>query len=126
MTVVRFGLWQWWDGELERGSLLYRARALHDTYTTHQQAPTHPVPGYVGARVEAGLALPDTEVVTVAAGSVRPKKRMRARIAAAAATAAAKAKQEEKHAMVEWVVEELSAELFTELMQGFCTGAGGV
>jgi hypothetical protein len=83
---------------------------MHDTYTTHQQTPTRPVPGYVEARVEAGLALPDVEMV---AGSRRPKKRTRGGLAAVAG------KQQEKHAMVEWVVEELSAELFTELMQGF-------
>jgi hypothetical protein len=111
-------MWQWWDGELERRALLYRARALHDTYTTHQEAPTRPVPGYVEARVEAGLALPKVEVVAgprEVAGGERPPKRTSAALRAQAAAE----KRQRKHAMLEWVMRELSAEVFTELMQGF-------
>jgi hypothetical protein len=49
------------------------------------------------------------------AGGEQPKKRTKAATRAAAAAAA---KQQEKHAMVGWVVGELSEALFTELMQG--------
>lgn len=83
---------QWWDGELERRSLLYRARILHDAYATHQEAPTRPVHAYLKARMEAGLALPWVEV---APG------------------------QQEGHAIMKWVVQELNKDLFTELVHYF-------
>jgi hypothetical protein len=54
---------QWWDGELERGAVLSRARVLRDAYEQHEEVPTRPVPGYLKARAEAGRALPQVKVV---------------------------------------------------------------
>lgn len=112
--VFRVPQWweQWRDGEFERGSLLYRARVLYDAFTTHQHALTRPVPGYLKARVEAGLALPRIELVPRQWGGAAGEGRKRS-------SAHASEVPEPRHAMVEWVVSELSEELFTELMQGF-------
>jgi hypothetical protein len=84
---------------------------------THQEASTHPVPGYLKARVEAGLALPRVEVVegeVDGTGSERGGKRTRDEMEVRAVE-----EHQERHAMVGLVIEELSEELFTELMQGF-------
>lgn len=100
-------VWQWWNGELERRSILYQARTLHDAHMTHQQAPTYPVPAYLKARVKAGLALPRVEVVereTDGTGSEREGEGEG---------------QQERHAVLKFVVGQLSEELFTELIQGF-------
>jgi hypothetical protein len=110
-------MWQWWDGQLERRSLLYRAKALHNVHMTHQEAPTRPVPVYLKARVEGGLALPRVEVKerqvegTGSEGGgkcTRDEREVRA-----------VKKQQERHAMLGLVVGQLSEELFTELVQGF-------
>jgi hypothetical protein len=108
---------QWWDGELERGYLIHRARALHNAYTTHQEAPTRPVPGYLKARAEAGLALPREEMTEGqqnGAGWAGDRKRTRA-----VTKAHATGEPQCMHAVVGWVVNELNGELFTELMHGF-------
>lgn len=94
---------QWWEGELERRFVLYRTRTLLGAYTTHHQAPTHPVPAFLGPRVNAGHALPRVEVVE--------------RDGATTKTAAQE--QKERHAMLGLVVKGMSEELFTELMQAF-------
>jgi hypothetical protein len=106
-------MWQWWDGELERGSLLYRCRSLHDAYSAEQAASTRPVPGYLEARVKAGLSLPRVEVVVGhedATGREGGIQRSRSD---------ATEQQEGMDAMVGYVMKELSEELFTELMRAF-------
>jgi hypothetical protein len=72
---------------------------------TRQLAPTHPVPVYLKARVEAGLALPRAEVV----GEEQE----------GTGTGGEGEGQQERHAMLALVVGQLSEELFTELMGGF-------
>jgi hypothetical protein len=75
------------------------------------------VPGYLKARAEAGLALPQVEVVAgqhYGAGWEGDRKRTRG-----ATKAHATEEQQCMNAVVGWVVNELSEELFTELMQGF-------
>jgi hypothetical protein len=103
-------MWQWWDDELERRSLLYRAKALHNAHMTHQEAPARAVPVYLKARVEGGLALPQVEIVEgeVEGTGSRDEREVRAI-----------EEQQERHAMLGLVVGQLSEELFTELMQGF-------
>jgi hypothetical protein len=71
------------------------------------------VPGYLKARAEAGLALPQVEVVVGQQdGAGWEGDGMRSRDDAAE-------QRQGMDAMVEWVVDELNGELFTELMQGF-------
>jgi hypothetical protein len=75
------------------------------------------VPGYLKARAEAGLALPQVEVVEEqqdGAAWAGGKKRTRA-----ATRTYAAGSHHELPSMVGWVVGELSEELFTELLQGF-------
>jgi hypothetical protein len=75
------------------------------------------VPGFLKARAEAGLALPQVEVVVGqqdGAGSEGDRKRTRAATRTYAAGI-----HHELPSMVGLVVGELSEELFTELLQGF-------
>jgi hypothetical protein len=75
------------------------------------------VPGYLKARAEAGLALPQVEVAAGQQdGPLWDGGRKRTR---AATKAYATEQRQGMDAMVEWVVNELNEELFTELMQGF-------
>jgi hypothetical protein len=106
-------MWQWWDDEMERRCILYRARALHDAYTKHQEAPTRPVPGYLEARAEAGLAWPRVETV---AGQRDDVGWAGDEMCSRSDTVE---QQQGMDAMVEWVMKELNEELFTELLQGF-------
>jgi hypothetical protein len=112
VLVLSLGVLQWWDGELERGYLLYRARTLHDACTVHQQTPTHPLPSYLEARA-AGLALP---WVTVAEGQQEGAGGQWGRKRTVAPPGV---QQQERHAITEWAMKPLSGELFMELMQGF-------
>jgi hypothetical protein len=73
------------------------------------------VPGYLKARVEAGLELPRVEVVEGEVEGTRWHRRLRRK----AETSIAAVEKQAWHAMVQLVVCELSEELFTELMQGF-------
>jgi hypothetical protein len=75
------------------------------------------VPGYLKARAEAGLALPQVEVVAGqqdGAGWEGDRKRTRAATRTYVAGI-----HHDLPPMVELVVGELSEELFTELLQGF-------
>jgi hypothetical protein len=75
------------------------------------------VPGYLKARAEAGVALPQVEVVAGqqdGAGWEGDRKRTRA-----ATKAHATEEQQCMDDLVGWVVNELNEELFTELLQGF-------
>jgi hypothetical protein len=77
------------------------------------------VPGYLKARAEAGLALPQVEVVAGqqdGAGWEGERKRTRA---ATKAHATEPQLWQCMNAVVGWVVNELNEELFTELMHGF-------
>jgi hypothetical protein len=103
---------QWWEGELQRAYVLHKARTLHEDTTTHQQAPAAPVPAYLRTRVQAGNAMPSVEGGAIAQGGEEgAAKRGREE--------RGQEKAEELCAMVQYVVKDLAAELYVELLQGF-------
>jgi hypothetical protein len=104
---------QWWEGELQRAYVLHKARTLHEDTATRQQAPAAPVPAYLRARVMPGSVLPSVQVVAIdQAGEEGAAKRGRKEGGQAK-------EEEEKCAMVGFVVKDLAAELYIELLAGF-------
>jgi hypothetical protein len=100
-------LWQWWEGELARAFVLDKARTLHDDTATHQQAPAAPVPAYLRTRVQEGSLMPSVEVVTIEQGGEEKGEE-----------GGQQKQEEEVGAMVGFVVKDLAAELYTELLAG--------
>lgn len=96
---------QWFDRELERPEILYKARCLHDV-SMRQQTP--PVPAYLAARVADGCALPMVEVTQEAEGKSKRKR-----------TEDGAGQQEEGEAVRGFVLNGLNEQLFRELMEGF-------
>jgi hypothetical protein len=103
---------QWWEDEPQRAYVLHKARTLHQDTTTRQQAPAAPVPAYLSPRVQGGKRLPQVEV------AVGRPDRQGTRAAQEGRQAKEKEKDEEVCAMVGYVVKDLAAELYTELLQG--------
>jgi hypothetical protein len=99
---------QWWEAELERPYLLYRAKRLRDIHRKHQEATGASVPAYLETRGAVGLAVPVVEVFT-------PQPRWYSLNRKARAEAA----EEELHEMVVHVLGNLHEQLFIELMHGF-------
>jgi hypothetical protein len=91
---------QWWEGELQRAYVLHKARTLHEDTATRQQATAAPVPPYLSPRGTPGNVMPSVEVVAI--GQAGRDQR-----------------EEEVCAMVGFVVKDLSAELYIELLAGF-------
>jgi ankyrin repeat protein len=85
---------QWWQGELQRAYVLHKARTLHEDTATRQQAPAAPVPAYLSARVTEDSVMPSVQVVTIQ-------------------------QEEVVCAMAGFVVKDLAAELYIELLAGF-------
>jgi hypothetical protein len=105
---------QWWEGELQRAYVLHKARTLHQDATTRQQAPAAPVPAYLSPRVQGGKRLPQVQV-RGRGGSGGPRTRGAAK---RGAEEDGQKNEEEVCAMVGYVVKDLAAELYTELLQG--------
>jgi hypothetical protein len=104
---------QGWVGELQFAYVLHKARTVHQDTTTHRQAPAAPVPAYLRTRVQEGKRLPKLKIRD--RGSSRgPRTR----------GAAKRGREEERGddevcAMVQYVVKDLAAELYVELLEGF-------
>jgi hypothetical protein len=96
---------QWWEAELERPYLLYRAKRLRDTLRKHQEAIGASVPAYLETRGAVGPAVPVVEVFT-------PQQRWYS----LGRKAPAEAVEEERHEMLVHVLENLNDQLFIELM----------
>jgi hypothetical protein len=121
-------VWQWWDGEIERRALLYRATCLHRAYTTHQDMPTSQAPTYLEARVAAGHAVPIVEVVSSLPQEQQPPEQQEAgtggkRKVEDEEDEARRLQEAEReamrHAVLEYVVTGLNQELLKELLEGF-------
>jgi hypothetical protein len=95
-------LWQWWEREPERRYVLQRARCLINVCS--------PV-AFLEARVGAGQAVPSVEVVSLELQQGASGKRKRV-------SGEAHKQEKRRHAVVEYVMEGLSEELFTELLEG--------
>jgi hypothetical protein len=106
---------QWWEGELQRAYVLHKARTLHEDTATRQQAPAAPVPAYLTARVQGGKRLPHVQIQASGGSGGRRTRGAARRIA----ERGGEEKDEEVCAMVGFVVKDLSAELYIELLAGF-------
>jgi ankyrin repeat protein len=104
-------LWQWWEGELARAYVLHKARTLHDDTATHQQAPAARVPAYLRTRVQGSL-MPLVQVVT------RQHDGQEGAANRGMDDRGQQKEEEEVGAMVGFVVKDLAAELYTELLAG--------
>lgn len=107
-------------GELQRRSLLQRARCIHKASTTQRDTNTAPMPAFLQARATEGQALPQVEVV---AGQKerQPAREGRKREASSEAgpQAGSTPDEEERFAVLGYVMKQPNQELFTELLQGF-------
>jgi hypothetical protein len=99
---------QWWEGELARAYVLHKARTLHDDTATHQQTPAATVPAYLRPRVQEGSLMPSVEVVTIEQGGEEK----------GGEGGQQKQMEEKIRAMVGFVMKDLAAELYTELLAG--------
>jgi hypothetical protein len=108
-------LLQEWERELQRAYVLHKARALHEGIATRQNAPAAPVPAYLRPRADKNKGMPRVAIIErnsiggrVTRGEV--KRTM---------DVGGEEVEKEKDAMVGFVVKDLAAELYTELMAGF-------
>jgi hypothetical protein len=104
---------QWWEIELERPYLLYRAKRLREIDSMHQDAGVASLPAYLKARGVTGLAVPRVEVVA-------PQQRWHS-----VGSKASEEDEEERRAVLTHVLENLNDQLFIELMDGFHKARGG-
>jgi hypothetical protein len=105
---------QWWEAELERPYLLYRAKCLRDIHRKHPEAVGASVPAYLETRGAAGLAVPVVEVVE-----------LQQRWYSLSRKAPAEAVEEERNEMLMHVLGKFDGQLFIELMDGFHGPKGG-
>jgi hypothetical protein len=115
-------LWQWWDGELERGYVVHRARYHLEKYPMLQPCfqalaasapvpvPTHLIPRLQLPQVEV-VASPEGEQQTVQGG--RHGKRKEAEQGGEGPC------EGEKGVTLKYVMHDLTPELYIELMAGF-------
>jgi hypothetical protein len=106
---------QEWEGHLQRAYILHKARLLHEGTAIRQHAPAASVAAYLRPRADKNKPMPRVAIVErhsmggqVARGAVK-------RILEAGGEEV----KEENNAMVAFVVKDLAAELYTELMAGF-------
>jgi hypothetical protein len=88
---------------------------MHDDAATRQQAPAAPVPAYLSPRVQGGKRLPHVQIQASGGSGGRRTRGAAKRIA----ERGGEEKDEEVCAMVGFVVKDLSAELYIELLAGF-------
>jgi hypothetical protein len=104
-----------WEIELQRAYVLHKARSLHEGTGTRQHAPAAPVPAYLMTRPGRNKPMPRVAIIErnsiggrVTRGAVKRMMDMGVEVM-----------EKEKDAMVVFVVKDLAAELYTELMAGF-------
>jgi hypothetical protein len=88
--------WQWWDGELARIDLLHRARCLFEMGTMHPPPQVH-VPSCLWPRLHSHAPLP---TVTLRGLMGQGEE------------------EETTRAVLHFVMADLSAELYRELLEG--------
>jgi hypothetical protein len=130
---------QWWEKELQRGYVVHRARYLYDQHSLLQPQITAAaltaastlasagIPPFMTARTSI-LPLPHVEVVRPPRelkgrrGGVSEAKRKaeaNQREGEGEGEGAQEPSEEERDAMLKYVIQELKAELYIELLAGF-------
>jgi hypothetical protein len=106
---------QEWEGHLQRAYVLHKARALYEGTATRNEVPAAPVPAYLRPRADKNKGMPRVEMIgrdstggRVTRGEVKRTIEM-----------GGEEVEKEKDAMVVFVVKDLAAELYTELLVGF-------
>jgi hypothetical protein len=139
---------QWWEKELERAYVLYKARRVHEETAIHLQQPAlgAPVPAYLSSKFAHNKALPVVEVVAsqeerqpdreemewegrrtsepfeTGEGSDEEEEEEEERdwnASLAEHYAKVRVVEEEMAAVVSFVAKDLNGHLYTELLQGF-------
>jgi hypothetical protein len=108
---------QEWEGHLQRAYVLHKARALHDGIATRQHTPAAPVPAYLRPRADKNRHMPRVAIIERDSNGGRVTRAAVKRMMEMGGEAMEKEK--EKDAMVAFVVKDLAAEVYTELMAGF-------
>jgi hypothetical protein len=108
-------LLQEWEIELQRAYILHKTRALHDGIATRQHTPAAPVPAYLRPRADKNKGMPHVEIV----GRSSTGGRVTRGAVEGNHEAGGEEVEREKDAMVVFVVKDLAAELYTELMAAF-------
>jgi hypothetical protein len=103
------------ERELQRAYVLHKARALHEGAATRHEVSSAPVPAYLRPRANKNKPMPHVEIID------RDSTGGRVTREAVGGTheAGGEEKEKEKDAVVAFVVKDLAAELYTELMAGF-------
>jgi hypothetical protein len=111
---------QWWEGELERGYVLHRAKCLSELRPISAALATVSIPTYMTPRIRLP---PAVQVVSLAGGSGgavgKGKRKGLEEKEGEKGESGKEVGEEEKDAMVKYVMQDLSRELYTELMEGF-------
>lgn len=105
---------QRWEGALQRGYVLHRARRVHEDSISREQAPGAPVSAYLRARAERGGELPRVHIELQAVAERRTTQASTNR----GVRKGVKASEEEKGATLEYVIHDLVPELYIELLAG--------
>lgn len=110
--ITSVSMMQWWEGEVQRAYVLHKARTLHEAVTTGQHAPSALLPAYLSRRMQEGRVMPSVEVVA------RQRGRQKGAVKRARQEGG-RGEEEEACAMMGYVVKDLAAELYVELLAGF-------
>jgi hypothetical protein len=107
-------LLQEWEGHLQRAYVLHKARALHEGTATRNEVSAAPVPAYLRPRADKNKGMPHVEMMgrDSTGGRVTRGEVKNAHVAGGEEV------EKEKDAVLAFV-EDLAAELYTELMAGF-------
>jgi hypothetical protein len=110
-------LLQEWEVELQRAYVLHKTRALYEGTVTRKEVSAAPVPAYLRPRADKNRGMPRVAIVERDSTGGRMTRGQVKRMMDMGGEEVEKEK--EKDAMVAFVVKDLAAELYTELMAGF-------
>jgi hypothetical protein len=108
-------LLQEWEGHLQRAYVLHKARDLHEGTATRNEVSAAPVAAYLMTRPGRNRPMPRVEIVGRCSNGGRVTRGAVKRTH----DAGGEEVEKEKDAVVAFVVKDLAAELYTELMAGF-------
>lgn len=111
-------MWQWYQAELVRPSLLRRAKRLYDMCMRQYDAAAAPMHAYLNVRA-AGLVLHRGVWVDAQQGQLGGAGPMEGAGDAEATEEDTEEEAEERYAVLTHVLENLNAQLFIELMDSF-------
>jgi hypothetical protein len=106
---------KWWEGELERGYVVHKARRGLEVPATWQ-APGAPVPAYLRARAQRNKPVPQVQLRGLGSSGGRVTRGAAKRLQEQGGEGPCEG---EKDATLKYVMHDLAPELYIELMAGF-------